>query len=84
MTGLAAPSVTLALMGLQVLFASATPMPAVQSIRWSACPQNASSAMSCGTLDVPLDYTALEFNKRLPLQLVKVCIRRSDRSCLVT
>lgn len=44
------------------------------SINWFDCPQNASIATTCGTLHVPLDYTATTSNESLILQLVKVCL----------
>ena len=54
-------------------FASASPTPPTRGINWFACPQNSSIATTCGTLDVPLDYTAATSNASLTLQLVKVC-----------
>jgi len=54
--------------------ASASPTPPTRAINWYACAQNASIATTCGTLDVPLDYTATTSNESLTLHLVKVCI----------
>lgn len=53
-------------------FASASPTPPTRGINWYACAQNASIATTCGTLDVPLDYTAAVSNESLTLHLVKV------------
>ena len=53
-------------------FASASPTPPARGINWYACAQNASIATTCGTLDVPLDYTAAASNESLTLHLVKV------------
>ena len=54
-------------------FAFASPTPPTRGINWYACTQNASIATTCGTLDVPLDYTAVTSNESLILHLVKVC-----------
>lgn len=64
-------------------FVSTSPMPPTQNIHWFACPQNASIATTCGTLDVPLDYTATASNESLTLQLVKVrpCLKRRIGPC---
>lgn len=42
------------------------------SINWFPCQQNGTVPLTCGTLRVPLDYTDLNSNKTLQLDLVKV------------
>ncbi|KAF2972961.1 hypothetical protein GQX73_g478 [Xylaria multiplex] len=46
------------------------------SIQWKPCPDNlnavASLPVECGTLDVPLDYTAVDNTETLELSLVRV------------
>lgn len=52
---------------------AATPAAAnISTIQWFACEQNATLPVTCGTLEVPLDYTDTNSNKTLQLQLVKV------------
>ncbi|KAK5708623.1 hypothetical protein LTR17_020513 [Elasticomyces elasticus] len=59
---------------LPVIQALATTAPTTPTINWFPCPQNASSpTITCGTLQVPLDYTSpTSPNNTLTLQLVKI------------
>lgn len=45
--------------------------PQSQRITWGPCDLEGSSPLECGNVTVPLDYTDLDSNKTLEIELVK-------------